>query len=110
MVAASLADLDTVKAIIPMCQDVDHVDSFGRNAIHYAAAAKQANIVTYLASDAVEMDVDKQSIGGCSPAMAAVKSGDEATVKAVLNSNGNPFYRDVFGREPTDHLKGNQNL
>ena len=39
--------------------------------------------------------------------MNAVKSGSEMTVKEVLNNNGNPFFRDIFGREPLDQSTGN---
>ena len=107
MEAASNADLDTVKAIVARCQDVNHFDCLGRNALHFAAAAKKIETIGYLASEDVEIDVDKQSEGGVTPLINAVKSGDVNTVKEILNNNGNPFFRDIFGREPLDQAAGN---
>ena len=67
-------------------------------------------MISYLASDDIEGDIDKQSTGGVTPLISAVKSGSEVAVKEVLNNNGNPFFRDTFGREPLDQATGNPNI
>ena len=60
MVAASQSrEMDTLKAIVELCKDVNHCDSLGRNALHYAAAAKNFLFVRYLASEEVGVDIDK---------------------------------------------------
>ena len=87
--------------------DVIHFDCTGRNALHFAASAKRHQTIAFLASDDIEGDIDKQTLGGVTPLMNAVKSGSEMTVKEVLNNNGNPFFRDIFGREPLDQSTGN---
>ena len=75
----------------------------GRAAIHYGAIAMRDEVIDYLAGEK-EADIDKQSIGGLTPLMYAVKTGNQGIIAAILNNNGNPFFRDQFGREANDQI------
>ena len=110
MEAASNSNLATVEAIVKKCGDVSHFDCMGRNALHYAASAKKHQTIDFLAQDGIEVEVDKQTIGGVTPLINAVKSGCGLTVKSVLNRSGNPFLRDIFGREPLQLAAGHAEI
>ena len=93
-----------------MTGDINQYDSFGRNAAHYAVGNKNIAALEHLCQDGVEIDVDKQTIGGLTPLILAVKGGDVKVVAAVLNCNGNPFFRDQLGMEPSDMATYNEEM
>ena len=55
MHAASLGNVDILKFIGSKVSDPSVQDCLGRNALHYAAAAKQGDAMEYLAK---ELDID----------------------------------------------------
>ena len=103
MHAASLGNVDILKFIGSKVSDPSVQDCLGRNALHYAAAAKQGDAMEYLAKE-LDIDSDQQTNGGLTPLMCAVKTGDQAIVAVALNNNVNPFFRDKFGKETTEQI------
>ena len=96
-----------VKALWSTTDDINQFDCVGRNAAHYAVGNKNIVALDYLCSDGVEIDIDKQTVGGLTPLALAVKGGAVNVVAAVLNNNGNPFFRDQLGMEPVDMANDN---
>ena len=65
-------------------------DTVGRTALHLACRAGKHDFVKVLAQ-VKGIDVNRRTIGGETPLMSAVQSGNIYTVGECLNNNFNPF-------------------
>ena len=85
--------------------DINAVDSFGRNMLHYLVQEDESGQATewVLESYGDVIDVDAKTNAGVTPMMLATKRNNSKAVQALLNKNANPFFSDQLGQEAKDY-------
>ena len=85
--------------------DINAVDSFGKNMLHYLVQNDESGQATewVLESYGDVIDVDGKTTAGVTPMMLATKRNNSKAVQALLNGKANPFFSDQLGQEATDY-------
>ena len=77
-------------------------DSMGRTALHLACRVGRAEFVKLLV-EVKGIDVNRRTVGGETPLMAAAQSGNIFTVGECLNNNFNPFLENSLHMTARDY-------
>ena len=104
MVCASEGSTQSLGVIMDYQPDINVVDQSGRTALHYACRAANVEVATEL-MEHDDVEVDKQTVGGMTPLMYAVESGNANMVAECLNNTCSPFAVNAFGEKAVDLAK-----
>ena len=98
MIASINGDLPLVKTlVIKHRAQLDHI---GWTPLHYAASKGQLEVAQFLITSGAL--VDSLSLGGTTPLMMAVQSGNEYLVKLLLDNGANLQLRNSLGLSAID--------
>lgn len=105
MVAASKGFIELVKEIVNLEADVNHTDSDGWTALHYAvdAQAENADVVTLLIEHEAKVSA-KTSYEGLTPLMLAVKRGHTNITRMLIEHDAELAAADVIKNNTALHL------
>ena len=93
--------------ILSLNPDVEAIDDMGRTALHFAARQGNEESFKVLTNKYNELDLynDPITIGGVTPLMNAIQSGNVTLVNYCLNQNMNPFLKDGLDRTAFEYAK-----
>jgi len=86
----------------PVTIDFLAVDSFGRSALHEAAAANNYQAIDLLFKASSDLNVDAKDCFGLSPLHAAAKVNGLKSVSLLLSKGANADLRDMCARRPVE--------
>lgn len=98
MIASINGDLPLVKTLVS--KNRAQVDHIGWTPLHYACAKGQLEVAQYLIANGAL--VDSINLGGTTPLMMAVQSGNEYLVKLLLDKGANLQLRNGLGLSAID--------
>ena len=81
--------------------DINQRDTVGRTALHYAVRAKNLKAIKVI-SQLPNIEMDAMTVGGMTPLMCAVQSGDLSVVQMCLESLCNPLAKNALGETAKD--------
>ena len=98
MIASINGDLPLVKTLV--LKNRAQLDHIGWTPLHYAASKGQIEVAQFLISNGAM--VDSLNLGGTTPLMMAVQSGNEYLVKLLLDKGANLQLRNDLGLSAID--------
>lgn len=98
MIASINGDLPLVKTLVS--KNRAQLDHIGWTPLHYACAKGQLEVAQYLIANGAL--VDSINLGGTTPLMMAVQSGNEYLVKLLLDKGANLQLRNGLGLSAID--------
>ena len=96
------SSVEVLKMVLKYQPRVNLQDSMGRTALHLACRVGRAEYVKLLVEVKV-IDVNRRTVGGETPLMAAAQSGNIFTVGECLNNNFNPFLENSLHMTARDY-------
>ena len=98
MIASINGDLPLVKTLVQ--KNKARLDHIGWTPLHYAASRGQLEVAQFLVANGAL--VDSKNLGGTTPLMMAVQSGNEYLVKLLLDKGANLQLRNELGLSAID--------
>ncbi|KAK3136585.1 hypothetical protein QOZ80_5BG0438970 [Eleusine coracana subsp. coracana] len=87
MLSAHSDDVCTVKYLLDHAGDPMKADALGRTVLHYAAREGSCKVTEFLLSQGIPVDID---CGRGTPLFQAAGTGEDKTLKILLDHNANP--------------------
>ena len=101
MHCAANGSKEMLECILKYGPNINQRDTVGRTALHYAARAKNIKAIEVMCQ-LPNIELDAMTVGGMTPLMFAVQSGDIIVVKTCLESLCNPLAKNAFGETAKD--------
>lgn len=102
-VAASKGDIAAVKKLLKTGVDVNERDSFGANALFYAAGHGKEDLVAFLLDKGADVNVQKND--GMSPLIASAASGHSSVVRLLIERGADLKAMDNSGQTALDFAR-----
>lgn len=104
MHCAQFGSVDCLTLLIQYGANVNSRDRNMRTALHYACASGRQEMVTALLA-IPGINYEARTVGGETPLICAIESGNKRTVAVCLNRGFNPFSFTNFLMTPLDFAK-----
>jgi len=105
MMAAQEGFPDLVELLLQAGAGLDHGDSSGRRALHYAARCQQNTLAVMEHLLVAKAVVDAMDSSGVTPLMTAASVQSEAAVAALLHHGARALQVDFVGQRAIDHSR-----